>query len=110
MDYFHHKGLHSALMQALVDYPHRFMDIYIRWPGSVYDACILTNSDLLAKGEEGTLLPDTMRMLNGCNEPSVNYRLRRARLVLENAFGHLIMKRRWMCLLKRNDAKTSFAL
>ena len=110
MDYFHHKGLHSALMQALVDYPHRFMDIYIRWPGSVYDACILTNSDLLAKGEEGTLLPDTMRMLNGCNEPSVNYRLRRAHLVVENAFGHLIRKRRWMCLLKRNDAKTSFAL
>ena len=32
-------------------------------------ACILTNSDLLAKGEEGTLPPDSRRLIIGCNEP-----------------------------------------
>ena len=66
------EGLHFAVMQALVDYQyiyvHGVMDIYIRWPGSVHDAHILANSDLLAKGEEGTLLPDSRRTINGCNE------------------------------------------
>ena len=48
-DYFNRKGLHSVVMLALVDYWYWFMDIYIRWPGSVHDACILTNSDFLQR-------------------------------------------------------------
>ena len=50
-----------------MDYWYRLMDIYIRWSSSVHDVRILTNSDLFAKGEEGTLLPDLRRMIIGCN-------------------------------------------
>ena len=45
------------------------MDIYIGSPGSVHDARVLTNSDLFAKGKEGTLLTDSKRLINGCNVP-----------------------------------------
>ena len=62
-DYFNWKGFHSVVMQAFVDYWYRFMDIYIRWPGSVQNAQVLTNSDLFAKCEKGTLLPDSRRMI-----------------------------------------------
>ena len=134
-DYFNRKGFHSIVMQALVDHQYQFMDIYIGWPGSVHDARILSNSSLFAKGEAGTLLPDSKRLLNGCNVPlfvlgdpaypllpwlmkgyansgtltvkqrSFNYRLSRARFVVENAFGRL--KGRWRCLLKCNDTDIS---
>ena len=67
--YFNRKGFHSIVMQALVDYRYRFMDIYIGWPGSVHDARVLTYSDLFAKGEEGTLLTDSKRLINGCYVP-----------------------------------------
>ena len=117
-DYFNRKGFHSVVMQALVDYRYRFMDIYIGWPGSVHDAQVLTNSDLFAKGE-GTLLPNSRRMINGCNVPlmilgdpaypflpwlmkgysdsrtltakqrNCNYHLSGAHFVVENAFGRL---------------------
>ena len=63
-DYFNQKGFH-----VLVHYRYRFMDVYNECLGSVHDARILTNSDLFAKGEEGTLLPDSKRMINGCNAP-----------------------------------------
>ena len=68
-DYFNRKGFYSLVMQALVDYWYRFMDVYIGWSGSIHDAQVLTNSDLFAKGEEGTLLTDSKRLINDCNVP-----------------------------------------
>ena len=51
--YWNRKQFHSIVMQAVVDYQCRFMDIYIGWPGSVHDARILLSSDILLKVKQG---------------------------------------------------------
>ena len=70
-DYYNRKGFHSVLMQAVVDHQGIFTDIYIGWPGRVHDARVFSNSDLFHKGQNGQLLPDWKKNINGVAVPLV---------------------------------------
>ena len=57
-DYYNRKGFYSIIMQAVVDYGGKFLDIYIGWPGKVHDARVFANSSLYDMAQHGTLLPN----------------------------------------------------
>ena len=51
------------MLQALVDHQYRFLNVYTGWPGSVHDARVLSNSEVYARGEAGTLMPSYVQTL-----------------------------------------------
>eukprot|EP01018_Ginkgo_biloba_P015956 Gb_29836 [translate_table: standard] len=57
VDYSDPQGQHSVVMQGLVDFSGRFLDISVGWPGSLTPAMILLRTHLFSRVEEsGELL------------------------------------------------------
>ena len=54
-NYINRKGFPSIVLQAVCDHQFSFTDCYCGWPGSVHDARVFQNCDLLARIESNPM-------------------------------------------------------
>ena len=60
-DYYNKKGYYSVLMQGLVNFRGRFINVNIGWPGMVHNAWVLVKSSLYKDANDGKLSPIGIR-------------------------------------------------
>ncbi|XP_028400782.1 protein ALP1-like [Dendronephthya gigantea] len=130
-EYQNFKNFYSVVLMAFVDARYRFIWASCGFPGNSHDAVILQSTDLWQQIAEGVFFPQIgKRVMNRTLPPLVlgdsafplqswlmkpytdavlteeqryfNYRLSRARMVTEGAYGRL--KGRWRVLLRKCES------
>ena len=132
-EYHNFKNFYSIVLMALVDARYRFVWGSCGFPGNSHDSIILQATSLWSDINNGKVLPDFCQDEQGVSIPPLilgdsafpfktylmkpytnailskqqryfNYRLSRARMVIEGAFGQL--KGRWRFLLRKSESNT----
>ncbi|KAK5648159.1 hypothetical protein RI129_003051 [Pyrocoelia pectoralis] len=119
--YFNYKRCNSIVLMALVDADYKFISVDVGSYGRNSDGGIFSHSQMdngepqpyVVVGDEAFPLKTYMlrpyrRSHLGNNEPNkiFNYRLSRARRVVENAFGILVA--RWRCFRRYLEVQPDF--
>lgn len=132
-EYHNFKNFYSVVLMAMVDSHYRFIWGSCGYPGNSHDSIILQSTDLWARIQEGNCLPKVGKQVGMQTIPPLvvadsafpfttwlmkpftdavlsekqkyfNYRLSRARMVTESAYGQL--KGRWRVLLRKCESSS----
>ena len=130
-EYHNYKNFYSIILMALVDAKRRFIWASCRFPGNSHDSIILQSTNLWSKITAGQTIRDVGKDVEGVSVPPLilgdsafpfqswlmkpntsavltpsqqyfNYRLSRARMIIEDAYGGL--KGRWRVLLRKCES------
>ncbi len=130
-EYHNFKNFYSIVLMAMVDAKYRFTWGSCGFPGNSHDSVILQSTDLWEQLQEKEYLPNIAKQINGIEVPPLiladsafqlkswlmkpytnskltekeryfNYRLSRARMITECAYGQL--KGRWRILMRKCES------
>ncbi len=132
LDYRNRKGFYSIVLQGCVDFSCKFISINVGFPGRAHDGRVYRRSSLCRRINDGTLLPEVYREIEGVkvypcilgdaayglnvhlmkgypgaalstDKEWFNFRLSSARMCVERAFG--MLKGRWRILQRPSENK-----